>query len=43
MTLGHELKVLDVTNNSGIVDDRMTLGHELKLLDSMKNLRLWLT
>ena len=43
MTLGHELKALDVKNNLGLWITWATLGRELMALNLMNNVGLWLT
>ena len=42
MTLGRELRALDVMNNLGIWMKRMTPCGEIKALDAMNNLELWM-
>ena len=42
MTQGHELRALDVMNNSSMWMTGTTPTHELMALDAMKNSRLWL-
>ena len=43
MTLGHELRALNVLNNLGLLLMWTTPGHELRVLDAMDNSRLWMT
>ena len=40
--LGHELKDLNVMNNSGLWMKWPILGHELRVVDTMNNLGLWM-
>ena len=42
MTLGHELRSLDVMNNSMLWVIYTILGHELKDLDVLNKLGLWM-
>ena len=42
MTLGLELRALDVMNNLELWLRGITLGHEIWALDSMNNLELWM-
>ena len=43
MTPGHELKALDVINNSRLWMISMTQGHEFRDLVVMNNSGLWMT
>ena len=43
MTLGHELRALDVMNNFRLILTRTTLGRELWALDAMNNSTIWMT
>ena len=43
MTLGHELKALDVMKTSGLSMASATLVRELKALDAMNSSGLWFT
>ena len=43
MTLGRELKALNVVNNLGLFFMLTTLGCELRVQDVMDNLELWMT
>ena len=42
MTSGHELRALNVMNNTKLWMICTCLGHELKDLDAMKSLGLWM-
>ena len=41
--LSHEIKALDIMNNSGLWFMRTTPGRHLKVIDAMNSLGLWIT